>query len=107
MVHGNSAHMENCHSYSYRQNFSITFLNCSVDLQVHVCRQTDGQTDGETDGQTDGQTDGETDGQTDRGIDSYPEKVHKNAKYIQYTFESRISRGTCIHFHKCSSGIIV
>ena len=99
MVHGNSAHMENCHSYSYRQNFSITFLNCSVDLQVHVCRQTDGQTDR--------RTDGETDGQTDRGIDSYPENMHDNgnAKCIQYAIESCI--GTCIHFHKCSSGIIV
>ena len=52
---------------------------------MYVDRQTDGQTDGETDGQTDGQTDGETDGQTDgetdwqtdRGIDSYPENVHR------------------------------
>ena len=40
----------------------------------------------QTDRRTDGQTDGETDGQTDRGIDSYPENMHKNgnAKCIQY-----------------------
>ena len=62
---------------------------------MYVDRQTDGQTDGETDGQTDGETDGQTDGetdwQTDRGIDSYPENVHRMGLLNAYNTPLRVA----------------